>query len=135
MTKTFSSPPDAPQVQVDVQTPFYKGTQKVDVQTNRADPVSRFAWKWLNWLYLPADPADFALDAGSYLLGAALITSISQHFVWIFALPVIQVLVSIAVVAALVLGWFIVKEVKRGWILLLFRLTLVLTGFILGGIL
>lgn len=134
MSKT-SLPPDTPQVQVDVQTPFYKGTQRVEVQTNRVDPKQQFAWKWLNWLYPPANPADFALDAGSYVVASGFVASLGQRFLWVLSIPSALILLLTVSACLLVLCWFVSKTVENGWILLGYRLLLVIVGVVLGGVL
>lgn len=132
MSKT---PPDAPKVQLEFETPYSKGTQQVNVQTNRLDPREQFAWKWLNWLYPPASPADFALDAATYIIGAGLAASIGSQLPWLFQTPVVMILLLASAIALVILCWLVIVEVKRAWLLLLYRFTLLLVGSVLGGVL
>lgn len=129
-------PPDTPQVQVEVDTPFGgKQQQQVSVQTNRTDPKQQFAWKWLNWLYPPANPADFALDAGSYVLGAGFIASVGKQWLWVLSIPTALILLLTVAACLGVLAWFVSTNVEKGWILLGYRLLLLIVGVLLGGVL
>ncbi len=129
-------PPDTPQVQVEVDTAFGgKQQQQVAVQTNRIDPKERFIWKWLNWLYPPANPADFALDAGSYVLGAGFVASVGKQWLWVASIPTTLVLLLTVATCLMILCWFVSKTVEQGWILLGYRLLLVVFGVVLGGVL
>lgn len=132
---TQQLPPDTPKVQVEFETPYTKGTQKLDIQSNRISPIEQFSWKWLNRLYPPADPVDFALDAVSYVVAAGLIASVTTHLLWLFALPVLGAIALALMVGVVILCWLIAAEVKHGWLLLIYRLVLVLIGVLLGGVL
>jgi hypothetical protein len=132
MTKT---PPNTPQVQVEFETPYVKGTQKLDIQSNRIDPREQFAWQWLTWLYPPASPADFALDAATYVIAAGLVASIGSHLLSLLLQPVAVALLLAGLTALILLCWLVIVEVKRGWLLLLYRSVLLLIGTVLGGVL
>lgn len=126
-------PPDAPKVQVELQTPYSKHTQTLNIQGNRTSPVERFVWQWLTWLYPPADPADFALDVASFILIGGLLSSLALRFSFLLTSAIALVLLWAVVSSLLALCWFIATEIKRGWALLLYRAILLLTGVYLGG--
>ena len=132
MSKTL--PPDTPQVQVEFETPYLKGTQKLDIQSNRSNPIEQFAWKWLNQLYPPANPTDFVLDAAAYILGGCLVSSIGQQMLWVVSNPVgAGILWALFTILAL-LAYLVCVEVKRGWLLLFYRGLLIVVGLFLGGL-
>lgn len=133
MRKQEDSPPDAPKVQVELKTPYTRHTQTLDIQTNRVSPVEKFVWQWLTWLYPPADPIDFALDVASFILVGGLLSSLFLHFSSLLTSAIALVLLWAVVSSLLALCWFIATEIKRGWVLLLYRVILLLTGVYLGG--
>lgn len=127
------SPPDSPKVQVELKTPYTRHTQTLDIQGNRTSPIEKFVWNWLNWLYPPADPIDFALDVASFILVGGLLSSLLLRFSSLLTSVIALVLLWAVVSSLLALCWFIATEIKRGWVLLLYRAILLLTGAYLGG--
>lgn len=134
MSRPEDTRPDSPQVQVELQTPHSKHTQTLDIQSNRVSPVEKFIWHWLNWLYPPADPADFALDAGSYVLAGRLLCSLLLRFASLLNSTIALVMLWLVLAVAASLCWFVCTEIKRGWMLLVYRVVLLATGAYLGGL-
>lgn len=120
---------DLPTVYTNQRDIFGTRRQEITPVGNRREPLSAFKQAWDSYLYLPSRPMIAIVHCGNWVMSVATITLVTS------VLPVVlQAGVFLAVGVLLILPWLAVYHDYSLLPYVLIRMTLIIIGMCIGGV-
>lgn len=120
---------DLPTVYTNQRDIFGTRRQQINPVGNRREPLSSFKQAWDSYLYLPSRPMVAIVHCGNWIMSVATITGVAS------VLPnILQAGLFLAVAVLLLLPWLAVYHDPSLLPYVLIRMTLIIIGMCIGGV-